>query len=100
MRRRKGVFWKSTIVIRASPLLRVKAKITVTNVGCKNPRLEPADFVTVISALTLKRGIALRRSDPTQLAPRQGGHAGHLLSSGHELDFSVHLTMGMTVIRK
>ena len=49
--------------IRAAPLLRVKAKITVKNPVCCHRRLSHTAFLAVILALTLKSGVALSRTD-------------------------------------
>ena len=56
--------WPSRQSFRATPLLRVKAKITVKNSVCCRRRLSHTACLTVILALTLKSGVALtaRRS--------------------------------------
>ena len=45
--------------VRATPLLRVKAKITVKNSVRESLQQQPTEFLTVILALTSKSGVAL-----------------------------------------
>ena len=54
--------------LRAAPLLRVKAKITVKNTLCRSPRRQHTVFLTVILALTLKSGVALRAVEEEESA--------------------------------
>ena len=46
--------------MRAAPLLRVKAKITVKNAVCESLPRQHTEFLTVILTLALKSGVALR----------------------------------------
>ncbi len=46
--------------LRATPLLRVKAKINFENAVCRSPRRQHTAFLTVILALTRTSGAALR----------------------------------------
>ncbi len=46
--------------VRAPPLLRVTAKITVKNAVCESPPRQHTAFLTVTLALTLKSGVAVR----------------------------------------
>ena len=51
--------WYTRNILRATPLLRVKVKITVKNAVCESLPRQHTAFLTVNLTLTLKRGFAL-----------------------------------------
>ena len=56
--------------MRAAPLVRVKAKITVKNTVRESLRRQHTEFLTVILALTLKSGFALMQGNLNEYHPR------------------------------